>query len=281
MQIIREISKIKSKLNELKIDGKIIGFVPTMGYLHEGHLSLIKEIKNKVDIVVVSIFVNPKQFGVNEDLSSYPRDIERDSKLAESEGADFLFYPTEEEMYPKGYQTSVILTELTSGLCGLKRPGHFKGVTTVVLKLFNIIKPDYAIFGLKDAQQVRVIEKMVEDLNLDIKVLRSEIVREKDGLAKSSRNKYLTEEERKNSLILRKSLLYAKKLIEEKEEFDMIIKKVNRYIEASCGSIKIDYFEIVNFKTLIKAEKKDSEILLALAVYIGHTRLIDNLLLNK
>ncbi len=214
MQIIRKISKIKSKLNELKLDGKIIGFVPTMGYLHEGHLSLIKEIKNKVDIVVVSIFVNPKQFGINEDLSSYPRDIERDSKLAESEGADFLFYPTEEEMYPKGYQTSVILTELTSGLCGLKRPGHFKGVTTVVLKLFNIIKPDYAIFGLKDAQQVRVIEKMVEDLNLDIKVLRSEIVREKDGLAKSSRNKYLTEEERKNSLILRKSLLYAKKLIE-------------------------------------------------------------------
>lgn len=281
MQIIRKISKIKSKLNDLKLDGKIIGFVPTMGCLHEGHLSLIKEIKNKVDIVVVSVFVNPKQFGVNEDLNSYPRDIEKDSKLVESIGVDFLFFPTEEEMYPKGYQTSVILTELTNGLCGLKRPGHFKGVTTVVLKLFNIIKPDYAIFGLKDAQQVRVIEKMIEDLNLDIKILRAEIVREKDGLAKSSRNKYLTEEERKNSLVLRKSLLYAKNLFEKTEEFDTIIKKVNEYIEINCESARIDYFEIVNFKTLKRAEKKDSEILLALAVYIGKTRLIDNLLLNK
>ncbi|OQY10036.1 MAG: pantoate--beta-alanine ligase [Fusobacteriia bacterium 4572_132] len=285
MQIIRRIVEMKQKIKKIKKDGKKIGIVPTMGYLHEGHISLIEKIKSKVDIIVLSIFVNPKQFGENEDLESYPRNIEKDSKIAEEAGVDFIFYPLEKEMYPNGYQTVINLTELTKGLCGEKRPGHFKGVATVVLKLFNIIKPDFAVFGLKDAQQVRVIEKMQEDLNLDVKIIRAEIIREIDGLAKSSRNKYLNEKERKDALVLRKSLLYAKEIIEAGEtSSSIIIKKVEKYITSNYKNINVDYFEIVDFEKLEKIEelhKIHSEILIAMAVYVGNTRLIDNMLLNK
>ena len=222
MEIIKEIEVMNKKAEEWRKNGKIIAFVPTMGYFHEGHLSLFRIARKKGDILVVSIFINPIQFGPTEDFKSYPRDLERDKSLAEKEKVDVLFVPSEKDMYPEGYQTFVEVTKLTNHLCGLSRPGHFKGVTTVVAKLFNIVKPHIAFFGFKDYQQYLVIKRMVKDLNFSIEIVGCPIVREPDGLAMSSRNTYLTPEQRKSALSLFKGLKLAQEMIDKGERLSLI-----------------------------------------------------------
>lgn len=267
-----------------KLNGKKISFVPTMGYLHEGHLSLMREGKKYGDILVVSIFVNPTQFGPNEDLNRYPRDFEGDLKKCESVGVDAIFYPTNENMYNKDFQTYVEVKKVTQNLCGLSRPIHFRGVATVVAKLFNIVQPDYAFFGEKDFQQLVVIKQMVKDLNFPIEIIGCPIVREHDGLAMSSRNAYLNDEERKQALCLYKSILKVKEL------FHNGIKNSKKLIDEAVKIIKshplaeIDYVKIVDINTMEDIEGEiNKDALYALAVRIGKTRLIDNckLLINK
>ena len=278
MKVLKKISDVRTELEQYK--NKKIVLVPTMGYLHEGHLSLVKEAKKYGDIVIMSIFVNPIQFGPNEDFEKYPRDFERDEKLAENAGVDFIFYPEKEEMY-KNHKTYITVNDVTEFLCGEKRPGHFTGVATVVLKLFNIIKPSAAVFGIKDAQQVRVIEKMVEDLNVDIEIIRAEIIREKSGLALSSRNKYLTEEGRKKGLILNISLKEAKQMIENGERSAEVIKnRIVELINTNVPDAKIDYIEIVDYESVTPAETIKGECLIAEAVYIDGVRLIDNVIIK-
>lgn len=280
MKIIRTVEEMREEVSQARREGKKIGFVPTMGYLHEGHLSLIKRAKAENEFVVVSIFVNPTQFGAGEDYETYPRDLERDAKLADSEGADVIFHPSVQEMYPKGYKTFVEVEEITTRLCGASRPGHFRGVTTIVAKLFNIIKPDRAYFGQKDAQQVVVVRQMVKDLNMDVEIIPCPIVREADGLAMSSRNTYLDDEERKAALVLSRSLFKAEEMIRNGERD---AKKVKEFIEGLIGSepkARIDYVEVVDAHTLEEIEKLKGEVLIALAVKIGKTRLIDNIRLE-
>jgi len=281
MEIINDIQGIREAVKSAKEQKKSVGFVPTMGFLHEGHLGLIKKAKEENDLVIVSIFVNPTQFGPGEDLESYPRDIERDSKLSQSAGADIIFHPSVEEMYPSGFNTFVELEGgITKKLCGASRPGHFKGVTTVVSKLFNIVSPHKAYFGQKDAQQVAVIEQMVRDLNFDVKIIPCPIVREKDGLAMSSRNTYLNREERQGALILSKSLFMAETMIKDGEKDS---SKIKEFITEKINSEKlanIDYVEVVDAKTLNNIDKLQGDILIALAVRFGKTRLIDNVRLN-
>lgn len=278
MKRVEKIAEIRSELK--KYQGKKIALVPTMGYLHEGHLLLVKKAKEVADIVVMSIFVNPIQFGPNEDFDKYPRDIERDEKLAESVGVDYIFYPEVSEMY-KDAKTTVEVTGVSEGLCGGKRPGHFRGVATVVLKLLNIVKPDYAVFGTKDAQQVRVIEKMVDDLNVDVNIVRCEIKREESGLALSSRNKYLSAEGKIKALALSKSIDGAKKLIAEGERNPQKIKsEIEKIIKENAAEAVIDYIEIVNYETMKNVETVSGEILIAEAVYIDKVRLIDNCILK-
>lgn len=281
MRIINTIEDIREVVRSIKEQKKSVGFVPTMGFLHEGHLSLIKRAKKENDLVIVSIFVNPTQFGPGEDLESYPRDINRDSKLSKSSGADIIFYPSVEEIYPRGFNTFVELqSNITSKLCGASRPGHFKGVTTVVSKLFNIVNPHRAYFGQKDAQQVAVIEQMVRDLNFDIEIVSCPIVREKDGLAMSSRNKYLNLEEREAALILSKSLFIAEKMIRDGEKS---ASKIKNFITENIKSEKltnIDYVEVVDAKTLNNIDELKGDILIAIAVKFGKTRLIDNIRLE-
>ncbi|MCT4605963.1 MAG: pantoate--beta-alanine ligase [Marinisporobacter sp.] len=277
MFIVETVKEIRKIIKKEKREGKKIGLVPTMGYLHEGHLSLIKKAKEENDFVVVSVFVNPTQFGEGEDYESYPRELERDSNLAKSAGADILFHPFVGEMYPNGYNTYVETYKVTEKLCGASRPGHFRGVTTVVCKLFNIVAPHRAYFGQKDAQQVVVIKQMVRDLNMDIEIIPCPIVREKDGLALSSRNTYLNEEERRAGLILSKSLFKAKEMIENGERDglkikDFIVKNIQGEPLAN-----IDYIEVVNSENLESMKKLEQEILIALAVKFGNTRLIDNM----
>ncbi|QEK12877.1 pantoate--beta-alanine ligase [Crassaminicella thermophila] len=277
MFIVENVKDIREIVKREKRDGKKIGFVPTMGYLHEGHLSLIRRAKEENDFVVVSVFVNPTQFCAGEDFETYPRSLERDSKLAQSAGADILFNPSAKEMYPNGYKTDVVVNEITDKLCGASRPGHFKGVTTVVCKFFNIVQPDRAYFGQKDAQQVVVIEQMVKDLNMDLEIVPCPIVREEDGLALSSRNTYLNEKERKAGLILSKSLFAAKDMIENGERDaikikDFIIKNISNEPMAN-----IDYVEVVSAENLEDIKKLQGDVLIALAVKIGKTRLIDNI----
>lgn len=277
---ITKVKEIKKFLRDKQKEGKTIGFVPTMGYLHEGHLSLMKESVKENDITVVSIFVNPTQFGANEDLESYPRDLERDLKLAKEMNVSVVFTPEAEELYPSYYQTYVDVNELTKSLCGASRPGHFQGVTTIVTKLFNIVYPNRAYFGQKDAQQVIVIKRMVEDLNMDVQVVTCPIVREDDGLAKSSRNTYLSQEERKQAVILSKSLREAKELIIKGERDtgtikNYIINSINKMPLAS-----IDYVSIVDTNSLEEVTRIEDEVLIALAVKIGKTRLIDNIQLE-
>jgi len=251
-----------------------------MGYFHEGHLSLFRIARKKGDILVVSIFVNPIQFGPTEDFKSYPRDLERDKSLAEKEKVDVLFVPSEKDMYPEGYQTFVEVTKLTNHLCGLSRPGHFKGVTTVVAKLFNIVKPHIAFFGFKDYQQYLVIKRMVKDLNFSIEIVGCPIVREPDGLAMSSRNTYLTPEQRKSALSLFKGLKLAQEMIDKGERnVKVIINAVSKLIE-SHPYTEIDYVKICDPETLEDLDKIDKKALLALAVKIGKARLIDNTLLE-
>ena len=280
MQVITRIREMQQTAERLRRDGKIIGFVPTMGYLHEGHLSLLRIARQKSDVTVMSIFVNPTQFGPNEDFDRYPRDFARDEKLAEANGCDIVFYPSIEEMYPQPYLTYVNVEKITTGLCGASRPGFFRGVTTVVTKLFNIVKPHLAVFGQKDAQQAIVVRQMVRDLNFDLEIVIAPIVREPDGLAMSSRNTYLSESERKEAVVLYKALMHAKKLIEAGERDAEFLKREMSKIINSAPSARIDYVAIVDAYQLRELLKLEGEVLIALAVWIGNTRLIDNLIIT-
>jgi pantoate--beta-alanine ligase len=278
MKVITKIKKMQSLSEKLRLERKKIGFVPTMGYLHNGHLSLVKRIKQLCDTVVMSIFVNPTQFGPNEDFKDYPRNFKRDKKLAQQSGVDIIFYPTIKEMYKNDFLTSVKVKKITEIMCGLSRPTHFEGVTTVVAKLFNIIKPHIAIFGQKDAQQSAVIKKMAKDLNFDIKIIISPIIREKDGLAISSRNTYLSRDERKDALVLYESLLYAKKLIRNGETSPKFIIKKMKELISPKKRVKLDYISITDPNTLENVKEIKEKVLIALAAYIGKTRLIDNII---
>ncbi|NLK96057.1 MAG: pantoate--beta-alanine ligase [Clostridiales bacterium] len=281
MEILKTISEVKDRVFKWKESGLKIGLVPTMGYLHEGHKSLIKKAIENNDKVVVSIFVNPIQFGVGEDLESYPRNLDMDSKLCEELGVDIIFNPSKEEMYFDDFCTYVDMNGLTKGLCGKSRPTHFRGVCTVVSKLFNIVTPNKAYFGEKDAQQLAVIRRMVRDLNYNIEIVGCPIVRESDGLAKSSRNTYLSKEERKAATILNKSLLLGKEAIKNGEnDSNKVIKLITDNINKEKLS-KIDYVEIVDSLSLESVEKIEKSVLVAIAVYIGKTRLIDNFTYEK
>ncbi|MGD9677987.1 MAG: pantoate--beta-alanine ligase [Vulcanibacillus sp.] len=280
MIIFSKVSETKTYLKKQHLEGKSIGLVPTMGFLHLGHLSLISKAAKENDLVVVSIFVNPTQFGPNEDYERYPRNIERDLELSQEAGADIIFSPEVCEMYPENYNTYVEVKELTELLCGASRPGHFKGVTTIVTKLFNIILPNKAYFGQKDAQQCEVINKMVNDLNFDTEIIICPIIREKDGLALSSRNVYLSEEERKQAPIIYQALSAAKGKIEEGEKRAELIKKFIREKIIEKDLAKIEYIEIVDIEKLNRMEVIKGNILIAVAVKFGSTRLIDNILME-
>jgi len=276
MEIVHTVRDMQIESDIVRKVGKSIGFVPTMGYLHEGHLSLIRLAWEKADVVVVSIFVNPTQFGPEEDLDKYPRDFGRDEKSASEAGADIIFYPSVEEMYPDGYATYVTVDRLTETLCGASRPGHFQGVTTVCMKLFHAVKPDFAVFGQKDAQQAAVIRRMVKDLNLDLEVVTGPIVREADGLAMSSRNTYLSAEERGDALSLHQSLELSEEMIRKGERNPTAIIEVIRETIDAKEKTRIDYIEIVHPETMQPLAKIEDEALIALAVFAGKTRLIDN-----
>ena len=281
MQVVSTVKEVRDIVAEWRKEGKTVGFVPTMGYLHEGHGSLISKAVEQNDKAVVSIFVNPMQFGPTEDLESYPRDLEKDSKFCESLGADLIFHPEPEEMYHEGFSSFVDMTVLTEELCGLSRPVHFRGVCTVVSKLFNIVQPDRAYFGQKDAQQLAVIKHMVDDLNMNVEVIGCPIIREEDGLAKSSRNTYLNAEERQAALVLNRSLKAGKALVDAGETRACVIKSaITAEIEKEPLA-KIDYVDVVDFDTITPVEKLEGSILVAIAVYIGKTRLIDNFIVEK
>lgn len=283
MKVYRLISEIRNSVKQFKEERKIISFVPTMGYLHEGHLSLVRYAKKNSDVCVVSIFVNPTQFGPNEDFSRYPRDEKRDLDLLEKENCDLVFIPSAEEMYGSDYQTFVKVKKYSDILEGEFRPTHFEGVTTVVLKLFNIVQPDFAVFGQKDAQQAFIIQKMVNDLNIPIRIDVLPIVRESDGLAMSSRNVYLNEDERKQALSLFQGIQLAEKLFKDGERnTKRIIQEVKKIIN-QYPLAKIDYVEIVDRNTFLKVDdlKKGNSYYLLLAVRVGNTRLIDNTILSE
>ncbi len=277
MKIVRSIREIKSELIRCRNKGRAVGFVPTMGYLHEGHLSLIRKAREDNDVVVVSIFVNPAQFGANEDYAEYPRDLRRDARLCKKAGVDYIFYPPVKSMYPKGYSTFVSVEGLTKNLCGRFRPGHFRGVTTVVTKLFNIVRPNTAYFGQKDAQQSIVIKRMAEDLDMDIQIEVMPTVRERDGLAMSSRNSYLSSDERRRSATIYRALQLAKDLIKlNDKDARGIIREMRRML--APVATKIDYVSIVEPHTLKGVKVITGEVLVAVAVWMGETRLIDNIL---
>ena len=280
MEICSTIDAVRKQVKEWKREGLTIGFVPTMGYLHEGHRSLMEAARKENDKVVVSIFVNPMQFGPTEDLESYPRDLQKDATLCEGVGVDLIFHPEPEEMYPEGFCSYVDMNGLTTELCGKSRPIHFRGVQTVVLKLFHIVTPDNAYFGQKDAQQLAVIKRMVKDLSVDITIHGCPIIREEDGLAKSSRNTYLNAQERQAALILSKSLREGKRLIAEgQKDADTIKKAITDYIQTEPMA-KIDYVDVVDFDTITPIHTILGETLVAIAVYIGKTRLIDNFIVE-
>jgi pantoate--beta-alanine ligase len=268
--------------DELRSSGRKIGVVPTMGALHEGHLSLIRIARNYADVVIATIFVNPVQFGPNEDFNNYPRDLQGDSRLAESAGTDILFAPQPGEMYPDGYLTYITVERLTTTLEGKSRPTHFRGVTTIVAKLFNITKPAVAVFGQKDAQQVVVIRRMVSDLNMGVKIVAAPIVREPDGLAMSSRNAYLSPQERKQSLVLSQSLRLAEQLISRGERTSDRVHSEMMNLISSQPAARVDYISISDPVTLQEMSTLDSAhaVLISLAVWIGTTRLIDNLIIT-
>jgi pantoate--beta-alanine ligase len=278
--VLKTIHEMQTEADRLRSAGKRIGFVPTMGYLHDGHLSLIRVAKQHSDITVLSIFVNPTQFGPKEDFSRYPRDFQRDERLCRQEGVDILFYPSESEMYPDGYSTYVNVEGLTDRLCGASRPGHFRGVTTIVAKLFLAVKPHAAVFGQKDAQQAAVIRKMVFDLNFDLSIVVAPIIREPDGLAMSSRNVYLSAEERTDALALNQSLQKAEFMIRKGERKTGTILRAMEDLIRSKKHAKIDYVEIVDPDTLRPLETVESSAMIALAVFVGRTRLIDNLIVG-
>ncbi len=281
MEIRTKISDVKEQVRVWKAEGLSIGLVPTMGYLHEGHGSLIKKAREENDRVVVSLFVNPTQFGPGEDLEDYPRDPEKDRAYCERLGADLLFAPEPEEMYPEGFSTYVDMTVLTEELCGLSRPTHFRGVCTVLSKLFHIVTPDRAYFGEKDAQQLAVVRHMVEDLNMDVEIVGCPIVREADGLALSSRNTYLSPEEREAALILSRAVSLGKKMVAEREkDAEKLVEEMKALIAAEPLA-RIDYVKAVDGRTMQPLEEVRAPLLVALAVYIGNTRLIDNFMIEE
>ncbi len=274
MKVIKTISELKDTLKPYRKEGKSIGLVPTMGFLHKGHASLIKKAVEDNDIVVVSDFVNPIQFGPNEDLESYPRDINADSKLCEEIGADFIFNPEPSEMY-HDKKAFVDIEGLSDNLCGAKRPGHFRGVCTVCTKLFNIVGPDKAYFGQKDAQQLSIIKKLVLDLNIPVEIVPVPIVREDDGLAMSSRNTYLSKEERNAALCLSKAIFTGEKMAKDGASLEKVLEKMTEIIKTEKLA-KIDYISAVDLETIENVENFNQDTLVAIAVYIGKTRLIDN-----
>ncbi len=280
IKVTTTVTQTREQIKEWRKQGLSIGLVPTMGYLHEGHQSLIKKAVEQNDKVVVSVFVNPTQFAPNEDLESYPRDLEADKKLCESTGASLVFHPEPIEMYPQGFSTHVAMENLTKELCGKSRPTHFGGVCTVVSKLFNIVQPDRAYFGQKDAQQLAIIKRMVNDLNFDIEIIGCPIVREADGLAKSSRNTYLNAEERKAALILNKAIRLGEDMVKNGEKnAAAVIKAMTDKINTEPLA-KIDYVNAVDALTIEPIETLQGEILVAIAVYLGKTRLIDNFIIT-
>ncbi|MFH1942130.1 MAG: pantoate--beta-alanine ligase [bacterium] len=280
MKVIRTVREMQAEAEKHRQVGRMIGFVPTMGYLHEGHLSLIRIARSRADVVVVSIFVNPTQFGPEEDLDKYPRDFRSDEKLAEEAGADIIFYPSEKEMYPYDFLTFVSVEEITDVLCGASRPGHFRGVATVCVKLFHAVKPHFAVFGQKDAQQVVVIRRMVKDLNFDVEIVTGPIVREVDGLAMSSRNAYLSKEERKDALSLNQSLKLAEEMVRNSERrVDVIVHAMKELIDGGKRT-RIDYISVVYPETLRELDEIEDKALVALAVFVGKTRLIDNTIID-
>ena len=269
MKIVGTVKEVREQVKEWKKQGLSVGLVPTMGYLHEGHKSLMEAARKDNDKVVVSIFVNPMQFGPTEDLATYPRDLDHDAALCESVGVDLIFHPEAEEMYEKDFCSFVDMTGLTEGLCGKTRPIHFRGVCTVVNKLFNIVTPDHAYFGQKDGQQLAVIKRMVRDLNMDIEIVGCPIVREEDGLAKSSRNTYLSQ-----------TVALGKELAKTEKDANKVVEAMKKNIETEPLA-KIDYVEAVDALSMAPVEKLEGTCMLAMAVYIGKTRLIDNTLINE
>jgi pantoate--beta-alanine ligase len=281
MKVVETVQEMQSISLAARAAGKRIALVPTMGYLHEGHASLMVEGRNRADLLVASIFVNPTQFGVGEDFEKYPRDLDRDKAIAQSAGVDLIFAPTAAQMYPEGYQTFVDVEQLTLPLCGASRPGHFRGVTTVVSKLFNIVQPTIAFFGKKDFQQLAVISQMVSDLNMPVTVIGMPIVREQDGLAMSSRNAYLSPEERQKALCLSRALGAARSAFGAGERNISALRRlVVETIEGEQTPV-IDYVDFLQATTLQSVDIADHQTLLALAVRIGKTRLIDNCLLGE
>jgi pantoate--beta-alanine ligase len=279
LRICKTIENMRSACRAARGSGKRLGFVPTMGALHEGHISLVRAAKASCDLVAASIFVNPTQFGPNEDLAKYPRDFERDRDLLQKAGVELLFAPSIEEMYPPGAVTWVTVEELSSRLDGRSRPGHFRGVTTVVAKLFHIVQPDAAFFGQKDAAQLAIIRRMVRDLDFSVEVVACPIMREPDGLAMSSRNAYLDPLQRKQALVLHRSLTRVKKLWDAGERDAAKLAAVGRAEVAQENSVRLDYFEIVDAQSLEPVENVAEGALVAVAAYVGPTRLIDNLVL--
>ena len=280
MQIFHTISETRAFVRQARARGRVIGLVPTMGYLHEGHLELMRRAKGQWDMVIASIFVNPTQFGPGEDLGRYPRDLERDAEMAGSVGVDAIFNPPVEEMYPQGYCTYVDVEGITDKLCGLSRPGHFRGVATVVTKLFNIVQPDYAYFGQKDAQQALVVKRMTVDLNMAPEVVIVPTVREQDGLAMSSRNLYLEPEQRRAALVLSRGLERARKALREGERNPAEIRQLVIDMIQAEPLAELDYVELYSYPGLEPLERMEGLSLLALAVKIGRTRLIDNAVLE-
>lgn len=280
MKVLRSIPKIRNQITLIKKQRKTIGFVPTMGYLHAGHLSLVRAAKKENDVTVMSIYVNPTQFGPQEDFAKYPRDISRDLKLAQKAGVDIIFLPRNKDMYPRGYLTYVKVQKITDTLCGGKRPEHFCGVCTIVAKLLNITSPDKAYFGQKDAQQALVIKKMAEDLNIPVQIKVMPIIREIDGLAMSSRNVYLSPEEREDAVVINKALFLARQqFLRGEKNSNKILSSIKRLI-SSKHSAKIDYVKIVDTENLLPIKIIKGEALIAIACYIGKTRLIDNIILR-
>lgn len=281
MRVIESVKEMQAHCESVRSSGRRISFVPTMGYFHEGHLTLMRQAGKTADHVVVSIYVNPTQFGPKEDFSKYPRDFERDARMAQSVGVDVIFFPSNENMYPQGYQTYVDVDKVTKNLCGMSRPGHFRGVTTICCKLFNIVKPHSAIFGKKDFQQLAAIRRMVVDLNLDLEIIGLPTFREPDGLAMSSRNVYLSEEERKSALTLVGALKVAQKMYADGErKAQVIIDRASKLI-SQAEFTDIDYVKICDTDTLEDVSQIQGEVVLALAVKVGKTRLIDNSVLGE
>lgn len=280
MELLRTIEEARQFVLSQKKREKSIGLVPTMGYLHEGHLSLVHTAREQNDVVVVSIFVNPTQFGPQEDLDRYPRDLEKDRNSCSQASVDAIFMPAAEEMYPERFHTWVQVDTITETLCGASRPGHFRGVATVVSKLFNIIQPDRAYFGLKDFQQAVVIKQMVRDLNMPLEIVTVPTVREADGLATSSRNKYLTAKQRARAPVLYNTLKLGQRLIEAGEHnADVVHEAMVKEIESQPNT-RIDYISVCNPETLAPVDKIENRVLLAMAVWLGNTRLIDNILVE-